>query len=295
MKPIERVAIVGLGLIGGSLARALAARDVRVLGYDSAPDSLDAAEGEGIVQERLGAQLDGIETADVVVIALPVDATLAALPRMAPRLGESRLVMDVASTKRSIVAAAESAGIGARFIGAHPLTGSHRSGWRASRATLFDEARVFLCPTSTSTPDALQLAETFWRGLRAGVEVLDAATHDEQMAWRSHLPHVLSVALALTLRDAGIQRSALGPGRARHDATGRRRAVAVDVDRRGQRRGTDRRARRVPASASHPARSAGAARQRAQRATTSRPAAIGSTAHPFGRSRFTTPERILPA
>lgn len=212
MIPIERVAIVGLGLIGGSLARALAERDVRVLGYDSAPDSLDAAEGEGIVHERLGAQLMGIEAADVVVFALPVDATLAVLPRVAPRLGKTRLVMDVSSTKRSIVAAAEAVGLGARYVGAHPLTGSHRSGWRASRASLFDEARVFLCPTSTTDAATLQLAETFWRGLRAGVEVLDAATHDEQMAWRSHLPHVLSTALALTLRDAGIQRSALGPG-----------------------------------------------------------------------------------
>ena len=212
MIPIDRVAIVGLGLIGGSLARALAERDVRVLGYDSAPDSLDAAEGEGIVHERLGAQLVGIETADVVVFALPVDATLAVLRRVAPRLGTTRLVMDVASTKRSIVGAAEAAGLGARYVGAHPLTGRHRSGWRASRASLFDEARVFLCPTSTTEPEALHLAETFWRGLRAGVEVLDAGTHDEQMAWRSHLPHVLSTALALTLRDVGIQRSALGPG-----------------------------------------------------------------------------------
>lgn len=212
MIPIDRVAIVGLGLIGGSLARALAERDVRVLGYDSAPDSLDAAEGEGIVHERLGAQLVGIETADVVVFALPVDATLAVLRRVAPRLGNMRLVMDVASTKRSIVAAAEAAGLGERYVGAHPLTGSHRSGWRASRASLFDEARVFLCPTSTTEPETLHLAETFWRGLRAGVEVLDAGTHDEQMAWRSHLPHVLSTALALTLRDVGIQRSALGPG-----------------------------------------------------------------------------------
>ncbi|MEP6991686.1 MAG: prephenate dehydrogenase [bacterium] len=209
---MERVAIVGLGLMGGSLARALAARDVCVLGYDSAPESLDAAEGEGIVHERLGAQLAGIETADVVVLALPVDATLAALPRLAPRLSDTRLVMDVASTKRSIVAAAESAGIGTRYVGAHPLTGSHRSGWRASRAGLFEDARVFLCPTASTAPDALAMAEGFWRGVRAGVEVLDAVTHDEQMAWRSHLPHVLSAALAVALSDAGIQRSALGPG-----------------------------------------------------------------------------------
>ncbi len=212
MTPIERVAIVGLGLMGGSLARALAERDVRVLGYDSAPDSLDAAEGEGIVHERLGAQLGGIEGADVVVFALPVDATMALLRLIAPRLGQARLVMDIASTKRSIVGAADSLGLGARYVGAHPLTGSHRSGWRASRANLFDDARVFLCPTSSTTPESLRLAESFWRGLRSGVEILDATVHDEQMSWRSHLPQVVSTTLALALREAGVQRSALGPG-----------------------------------------------------------------------------------
>lgn len=212
MNPIGRVAVVGLGLMGGSLARALAARDVRVLGYDVMPETLDAAEGEGIVHERLDARLSGIDTADVVVFALPVDATLATLARVGGQLAGVRLVMDVASTKASIVAVAEAAGLGARFVGAHPLTGSHRSGWRASRANLFDEARVFLCPASGAEEDARLLAEAFWRGLRAGVEFLPAAEHDEQMAWRSHLPHVLSSALALTLREAGIHRSALGPG-----------------------------------------------------------------------------------
>lgn len=209
---IERVCVVGLGLMGGSLARALAARDVQVFGYDSVPDSLNAAEGEGIVHRRLGPNLDGIEEADVVVLALPVDATIATLVRVAPQLANSRLIMDVASTKRTIVDTAESAGVGAQYVGAHPLTGSHRSGWRASRATLFDDARVFLCPTRSTKPESLALAESFWRGLRTGVEVLDAATHDEQMAWRSHLPQVMSTALAHVLHGAGIHRSALGPG-----------------------------------------------------------------------------------
>ncbi|MEP6621474.1 MAG: prephenate dehydrogenase [bacterium] len=212
MSRIETVAVVGLGLMGGSLARALAARDVVVFGYDSVPDSLDAAEGEGIVHERLSGNLEGIEKADVVVFALPVDATITALTRAAPRLANTRLIMDVASTKRTIVATAETAGLGARYVGAHPLTGSHRSGWRASRATLFDDARVFLCPTPSTTVESLVLAESFWRSLRTGVEVLDAATHDEQMAWRSHLPQAMATALALVLHNAGIQRSALGPG-----------------------------------------------------------------------------------
>ncbi|NUP56631.1 MAG: prephenate dehydrogenase [Gemmatimonadaceae bacterium] len=212
MIPDTRIAVIGLGLMGGSIARALHARGVRVLGYDRDGTQLDAAVREGIVHEPLDGELAGLATAEVVVLALPVDATIAILPCVASRLGDTRLVMDLGSTKRSIVAAAEAAGIGGRYVGAHPLTGSHRSGWGASRASLFEDARIFLCPTPSTTVGTLELAESLWRELRAGVEVLDAAEHDEQMAWRSHLPHLVSSALALTLRDAGVRRSALGPG-----------------------------------------------------------------------------------
>ena len=208
----RRVSVVGLGLIGGSLARALAARGVWVIGYDRERSSLDAAVAEGIVHEALDDTLAGVERADVVVLATPVAATANLLTRLGDRLTGPSLIMDVASTKKRIVAAAEAAGLGPRYVGAHPLTGSHRSGWGASRAGLFDEARVFLCPSPSTTPEALRLAESFWRVLRAGVEVLDAAVHDEQMAWRSHLPQMVSTALALTLRQANVSRSALGPG-----------------------------------------------------------------------------------
>jgi prephenate dehydrogenase len=208
----RRVGVIGLGLMGGSLARALAARGVQVLGYDREQSFLDAAVAEGIVHQALDATLAGVERADVVVLATPVTATTALLKRFGSRLEGPSLIMDIASTKRRIVAAAEAAGLGPRYVGAHPLTGSHRSGWGASRATLFDDARVFLCPSASTTPQTLRLAESFWRALRAGVEVLDAAEHDEQMAWRSHLPQAVSTTLALTLREAGVSRSALGPG-----------------------------------------------------------------------------------
>ena len=212
MIPDTRIAVIGLGLMGGSVARALHVRGVHVLGHDRDGTQLDAALREGVVHEALGSALAGLETAEVVVLALPVDAAIALLPVLAPRVSGARLVMDLGSTKRSIVVAAEAAGIGERFVGAHPLTGSHRTGWGASRGSLFDDSRVFLCPAPSTGDGTLQLAESFWRELRAGVEVLDARTHDEQMAWRSHLPHLLSSALAVTLRDAGVRRSALGPG-----------------------------------------------------------------------------------
>jgi prephenate dehydrogenase len=210
---IRRVSVIGLGLMGGSLARALAARGVQVLGYDREQSFVDAAVAEGIVHEPLDASLTGVEHADIVMLATPVAATAKLLTRFGEwGLEGPSLIMDVASTKRTIVAAAEAAGLGPRYVGAHPLTGSHRSGWGASRASLFDDARVFLCPSASTTPDALKLAESFWRSLRAGVEVLDAAEHDEQMAWRSHLPQAVSTALAVTLREAKVPRSALGPG-----------------------------------------------------------------------------------
>ena len=212
MIPDTRIAVIGLGLMGGSIARALHVRGVRVLGYDRDGTQLDAAVREGVVHEPMSSELQGIASAEVVIVALPVDATLTMLPCIAPRATGARLVMDVASTKASIVAAADDCGIGPRFVGAHPLTGSHRRGWGASRASLFEDARVFLCPTPRTSPEALELAASLWRELRAGVELLDPAVHDEQMAWRSHLPHILSSALAVTLREAGVRRSALGPG-----------------------------------------------------------------------------------
>lgn len=208
----SNIAIVGLGLMGGSFARAVAARGARVLAYDRNSDHLDEAIRAGVVHRALGRDLSGMEDADVVLLALPVDATCLAMPVLARRATKARLLMDLASTKRSVVSCAESAGVGERFVGAHPLTGSHRSGFSAARSSLFEDARVFLCPTSTTSPAALRMAEQLWSALHARTEALDARVHDDEMAWCSHLPHIIASALACTLDDAGIARSALGPG-----------------------------------------------------------------------------------
>lgn len=206
------IAIVGLGLMGGSLARAVASRGARVVGYDRNAEHLEQAMREGVVHVALGEDLSGLEDADVVVLALPVDATCLVLPVLARRATKARLLMDLASTKRSVVACAASAGVGRRFVGAHPLAGSHLSGWGATRAALFEGARVFLCPTSSTSAGTLRLAEQLWSALGAHTEALDAREHDDQMAWCSHLPHVIASALAGTLDEAGIPRSTLGPG-----------------------------------------------------------------------------------
>lgn len=206
------VAVIGLGLIGGSVARALAARDVRVVAFDRDRDSLNAAMSEHVIDAELDEELNGIERADTIVIALPGDAARELIPRLAPLSTHATLVTDVGSAKQLVVQAAEAAGMGLRFVGSHPLAGDHRSGWESSRPDMFRGERVFLCPTSTTRRETLQAAEDFWIFVGSLPVTVDALVHDTRMAWMSHLPHVLSTALALALRDEGMTRSELGRG-----------------------------------------------------------------------------------
>ena len=209
---LRTVAVIGLGLIGGSLARDLSARGVRVLGWDADAESLRAAADEGVVHHPLADDLHGADQADAVVLAVPVLAAPNLLRRLAPRLGPVRLITDAGSTKTSIVRAAESLAIGDRFVGSHPLAGDHRSGWDASRERLFHGARVYLCPTRSSGDEAMRLASALWAMVGARPEVIDADLHDARLAWTSHLPQVVSTALALTLHHADTPRDQLGPG-----------------------------------------------------------------------------------
>lgn len=212
MSDAPTAAIVGLGLIGGSLARDLAARGIRILGYDCDPDVLAQALSAGIVRQRLSSTMAGLAAADWVVLATPPDAAPEAIERMRGHVGRSRLITDVGSVKRGIVAAAERLGLGSRFVGAHPIAGDTRSGWGASRAGLFAGARVYLCPTRETTPAARGEAEALWGLCGARTEVLSPEAHDRTVAWTSHLPQVAASALALALGDAGIAARDLGPG-----------------------------------------------------------------------------------
>lgn len=207
----KSAAIVGLGLIGGSLARDLAERGVFVRGYDADSHHLDAALRAGFVAEALDATLSGVCDADVVIVAVPVDAATAVLRQIAPFAANAKLITDVGSTKSRIVALADELGLGSRFVGSHPLAGDHRSGWHASRTGLFSNARVYICPPNGAGA-LVELAASFWRRLGASPVVLSAVDHDRQLAWTSHLPHMVSTALALALARTGVDRGDLGPG-----------------------------------------------------------------------------------
>lgn len=209
---IRTAAVLGLGLIGGSVARDLAALGVRVLGYDRDPCAVAAAREDGVLAGELPPDLRGIGEADVIVLAAPVSATPPLLGRVARHAVRARLITDVGSTKASTVAAAEAVGVGSRFVGSHPLAGDHRSGWVASRTGLFGGARVFLCPAQRAGAEAVALAEQLWAVLGAQTETLPADEHDRRLAWTSHLPQIVATALAVTLGETGIARADLGSG-----------------------------------------------------------------------------------
>jgi prephenate dehydrogenase len=209
---IDSVAVIGLGLMGGSLARDLAARGVRVFGFDRDPHSLQLALTENVIASALADDFSGIEKAQAVVLAVPVKAAHRVLEKCAPRVEQATLITDVGSVKREIQSTAAKLGLGDRFVGAHPFTGDHRAGWSASQIGLYQDARVFLCPSEGTRPDALALAEELWRAVGAAPVVTSAGEHDQRIAWTSHLPQVTATAVAHALEKHGILPDDLGPG-----------------------------------------------------------------------------------
>lgn len=205
------VGIIGLGLIGGSLARDLTSAGWRVAGSDADRASLDAAMNSGAVQAELADEPGAL---DLVVVAVPVRSALDVVRRLGERIPQeaTTVVTDVGSTKRSVIEAAVAAGVGRRFVGGHPMAGDDRSGWTAARAGLFRDARVWLCPAPGVEDFAVRRVERLWSAVGGRIERIDPAAHDRRMALASHLPQVTASALAAALHAAGVAPGDLGPG-----------------------------------------------------------------------------------
>jgi prephenate dehydrogenase len=207
---IDRLAIVGLGLLGGSVAKAARAsalaREIVAIGRATA--GLEPARREGVV-DRITADLgEGLAGADLCVLATPVTTLEGLLPSVWEKLPEQALVTDVGSTKARIVATADRLARcrPLRFVGAHPMAGSERSGYPASAPDLFRDAVVVVTPTEHTEPDALQRVTAFWQALGGRVVTLDPGTHDRAVAAVSHLPHLVAEALvdAVTRMDVAF-------------------------------------------------------------------------------------------
>jgi prephenate dehydrogenase len=197
--PFARVAILGVGLMGGSLGMALRARGLAqtVVGWDHNPDSLTLAQKRGAIDLAEPALDLAVQNADAIFLAVPVAVAPDLLERIVPHVSPTALLSDLGSVKTAIVATGARL-FGERFVGGHPMAGSEQSGVGAARADLFADAAWAIVP---AYPESLP-AEPFLARLLALVTtlearplLLDAATHDRLVALISHLPHALAFAL----------------------------------------------------------------------------------------------------
>ena len=195
----ERVGLLGLGLMGGSLALGLRDRGLAsvLVGCDSSDEALEAARACGAFDRVSASPAEVVAEADLVVLAVPVLAAQPLLRELAPVLAPGAVLTDVGSVKQPLVTAAiEVLGDAcAQLVPGHPIAGSEHSGLAAARADLFIGARVLLTPLTRTAQGSIAAVEKLWRDLGAVPERMEVAEHDELLALTSHLPHLLSYAL----------------------------------------------------------------------------------------------------
>jgi prephenate dehydrogenase len=216
--PFSRAAILGTGLIGGSFGLALRKHfpDISIVGYDRA-EILQAALTRGAVREAAGDLASAVRGADLVYIALPIGATIEALPAIAGAAGAGTLVTDTGSTKAAICRAAKHAFVGrARFLGGHPMAGKETSGIARADAQLFSGARYALIGSEDDPDPRMVGFVALVHALGAEPVWCDADTHDWAVGIVSHLPQLVAVALARVVQDetdeTGLPLSLSGPG-----------------------------------------------------------------------------------
>ena len=191
----QRVALIGLGLIAGSMALAMRESGLagRVVGYARSAETRDVAREIGLVDEVADSAADAVAGADLVVLAVPVGVMGAVAAEIAPHLAPGAILTDVGSVKQSVIeAVAPHVPKGVHFIPGHPLAGTEHSGPRSGFAALFRNRWWLLTPLPDSDPAAVALLSGLVRALGANVETMEPAHHDLVLAVTSHAPHLIA-------------------------------------------------------------------------------------------------------
>ncbi|HEX5382191.1 MAG TPA: prephenate dehydrogenase/arogenate dehydrogenase family protein, partial [Acinetobacter sp.] len=193
----EKVAFIGLGLIGSSLARVIVAEKLakQIVASTRSSKTLDDAKALGLIAEGFTNPVDAVQGADLVVLALPVRATEKVLATIKPYLSENCIITDVGSTKGNVVDAAKAVygeTLPAGFVPGHPIAGAEHTGVHAGKVDLFAHHKVILTPLPSSAPWAVEKLITLWQAAKAEVICMDVEKHDEVLAHTSHLPHLMA-------------------------------------------------------------------------------------------------------
>lgn len=200
--PVNTLTIVGVGLIGGSIAAAVKARNpaVRVLGVGRNPAKLAGAVERGWLDDISANLSDAARQSDLIVFCTPVDKVVSGVREAAAACRCNTLITDAGSTKAEICESLQT-GLppGVEFIGSHPLAGSEKNGYEHADPQLFADRVCILTPHERTSPSGLQRLRDFWRGLDSRLVEMPAVAHDRAVAEISHLPHLAAAALAATL------------------------------------------------------------------------------------------------
>ncbi|GAA5009823.1 bifunctional prephenate dehydrogenase/3-phosphoshikimate 1-carboxyvinyltransferase [Acinetobacter puyangensis] len=193
----EKVAFIGLGLIGSSLARLIQAQHLAksVVASTRSAKTLQDAKQLGLIDAGFHDAGEAVKGADLIVLALPVQATQSALEKIKPFLREDAIITDVGSTKGNVVDAAKAVfgeNLPKGFIPGHPIAGSEHSGVHAGKVDLFANHKVILTPLQSSDKKAVQKLIQLWQAAQAEVICMDVDRHDEVLAHTSHLPHLMA-------------------------------------------------------------------------------------------------------
>ena len=194
----SKIAIIGPGLLGGSIALALRQRfpGTCVAVWARRPEAVERVRAMGAADIATADLATVVENAELVVLCVPVGTMPALAEKIAPLLLQRAIVTDVGSVKAPVSAALGGIFKGrARFVGSHPMAGSERTGIEAARADLFENAVCIVTPESDTAPDTVAELGAFWEQLGCTVRALPPAEHDEVIALVSHLPHLLAATL----------------------------------------------------------------------------------------------------
>ncbi|AOA58706.1 bifunctional prephenate dehydrogenase/3-phosphoshikimate 1-carboxyvinyltransferase [Acinetobacter larvae] len=200
----EKVAFIGLGLIGSSLARVIAAQHLakQVVACTRSAKTLHDAQQLGLIDAGYHQAAEAVVAADLIVLAIPVESTAAILAEIKAVVAPHAIITDVGSTKANVVAAAQAVypeGLPAGFVPGHPIAGAERTGVHAGKVDLFAQHKVILTPLPSSADWAVAKLTQLWQAAQAEVICMDVDKHDEVLAHTSHLPHLLAYALVQQL------------------------------------------------------------------------------------------------
>ena len=202
---INKITIIGVGLIGGSLALALKERNLAkvVFGYGRDQSRLEEAQKSNVIDAFSTNIKEAIDEANIVVIATPVGTFKDILGQIEPLISSNVIITDVGSTKSDIVNIVNDVlrDKSSYFIPAHPIAGKERSGFEVSDSKLYDGKKVIITPQETNSPESIDVIDQMWKNVGADVDFMSAESHDNLLGMTSHLPHMLAFSLVNYLVD----------------------------------------------------------------------------------------------